>query len=81
MIKSYITSLGALAMPDNKAPSCVIETLIVLIIWVINMHRSGYKLADIFNRFFYEWKYVCFNSDIIEVYSANGLINDKSAFA
>ena len=37
-------------MPDNKAPCCVIETLIVLIIGIINMHRSGYKLADIFNR-------------------------------
>ena len=63
-------------MPDAKAPDCVIETLIVLAIWIINAPRSIY---DIFNRIIMNENMIV--SILISLkFILQSLINDKSAF-
>ena len=74
-----LTSLGALAMPDTKAPGRVIETLIVLIIWIINAP----KWIQIGRHF--QWNFMNENMIVSILISLKfilqSLINDKSAFA
>ena len=65
-----LISVGVfLAMPEAKAPGCVIETLIELIIWIIKA-SSSIQSDRYFQSNFYEWECGCFNSDFTEGYSA-----------
>ena len=67
-------------MPDTKAPGCVIETLIVLIIWIITAPK-WIQIGKHFQSIFYMNENMIVSILISLKFILQRLINDKSAFA